>query len=46
MNWGDPFAKSEAFDQYVLKRVVKEIADNDYIGNFKSNNELLKFRLN
>jgi len=43
MNWEDLFAKSEAFDKYVLKRVVNEIADNDILDESKSYNEFLKF---
>ena len=44
LNWDDFFGKSEAFDRYVLNRVVKEIADEDFITYFKASTQLFNFR--
>lgn len=44
LNWEDFFGKSYAFDLYVLKRVVKEIADKEFIAYFKAEEQLLNFR--
>jgi hypothetical protein len=44
LDWVDLFGATEAFDLYVLKRVVKEIADEDFISYFKTNEQLLNFR--
>jgi hypothetical protein len=44
LDWENLFGQSEAFDRYVLKRVVKEIADEDFITYFKANDQLLNFR--
>jgi hypothetical protein len=45
LSWEDLFGSSKAFDLYVLKRVVKEIADEEFIAYFKSNDQLLNFRI-
>ncbi len=44
IDWGNLFGENEAFDKYVLKRVVKEIADEDFISYFKSSKQLFNFR--
>ncbi len=45
LGWEDLFGKSKAFDLYVLKRVVNEIADEEFISYFKSSEQLLNFRI-
>ncbi len=44
LDWKNLFGASESFDLYVLQRVVKEIADEDFIGYFKASDKLLNFR--
>lgn len=44
LDWKSLFGSSEAFDLYVLKRVAKEIADEEFIGYFKTTDQLLNFR--
>jgi hypothetical protein len=44
VDWKNLFGKSKEFDLYVLKRVVKEIADEDFISYFKVREPLLNFR--
>ena len=44
LDWETLFGQDEAFDKYVLMRVVKEIADEDFIGYFKASDKLLNFR--
>ncbi len=44
IEWESLFGTSEEFDIYVLKRVVKEIADEDFISYFKVKEPLLNFR--
>jgi len=44
LDWENLFGTSESFDLYVLQRVVKEIADEDFIGYFKASDKLLNFR--
>lgn len=44
LDWENLFGASEAFDLYVLQRVIKEIADEDFIGYFKRTDKLLNFR--
>ena len=43
INWKDLFGKNEAFELYVLKRVVKELASEDFITHFKTRKLLLNF---
>ena len=43
INWEDLFGKNDAFDLYVLKRVVNEIASKEFIEYFKSSEKLLNF---
>jgi len=43
INWEDLFGKNEAFELYVLNRVVNELASEDFIGNFKTSGRLLNF---
>ena len=45
LGWEDLFGKSKAFDLYVLKRVVNEIADEEFISYFESSDQLLNFRI-
>ena len=46
IGWNDLFgADTKAFDIYVLTRVVKELADEDYITYFKAIDRLLNFQL-
>ena len=44
LEWENLFAQDEAFDKYVFKRVVNEIADEDFITYFKASDQLLNFR--
>ncbi len=44
IDWKNLFGQDEAFDKYVLKRVVKEIADEDFITYFKASDQLFNFR--
>jgi len=44
VDWENLFGKSKEFDTYVLKRVVKEIVDEDFISYFKVKEPLLNFR--
>ena len=44
LKWADLFGKNEEFDVYVLNRVIKEIADKDFISYFKTQEQLLNFR--
>ncbi|WP_415406293.1 RsiV family protein [Sulfurovum sp. CS9] len=44
LDWENLFGKNEAFDKYVLKRVVKEVADEDFITYFKASDQLFNFR--
>ena len=43
VNWEDLFGKNEAFELYVLNRVVKELASEDFIRNFTTSTLLLNF---
>ena len=44
VNWKDLFPNSDAFDLYVLKRVVNEIASEEFISYFKAKQQLLNFK--
>ncbi|MCD6174133.1 MAG: DUF3298 domain-containing protein [Sulfurimonas sp.] len=44
IDWENLFGQNEAFDKYVFKRVVNEIADEDFITYFKTSDQLLNFR--
>ena len=44
LDWKNLFNGNEEFDIYVLKRVVKEIADEDFISYFKVRKPLFNFR--
>jgi len=44
LDWENLFGKNEAFDKYVLKRVLKEVADKDFITYFKASDQLFNFR--
>ena len=44
IKWENLFGSSEKFDLYILKRVAKEIADEDFITYFKAREQLLNFR--
>ena len=44
LDWETLFGQDEAFDKYVLMRVVKEIADEDFITYFKASDQLFNFR--
>ncbi len=44
LDWENLFGQNEAFDKYVLNRVVKEIADEDFITYFKASEQLFNFR--
>jgi len=43
VNWKDLFGKNEAFELYVLNRVVKELASEEFINYFKTSELLLNF---
>jgi len=43
INWEDLFGKDDAFTLYVLKRVVKELANEEFLDYFKSKEKLLNF---
>ena len=44
IDWENLFGLNEAFDRYVLNRVLKEIADEDFITYFKVSDQLFNFR--
>ncbi len=44
LEWETLFGQDEAFDKYVLMRVAKEIADEDFITYFKASDQLFNFR--
>ena len=44
IDWQTLFGSSEVFDLYVLKRVLDEIASEDFLTTFKTNKLLLNFR--
>jgi len=44
LDWEALFGDSMDFDLYVLKRVVREIADEDFLSYFKVTEQLLNFR--
>ena len=44
VNWKDLFGVNDAFELYVLKRVVDEIASKEFIEYFKTSNQLLNFK--
>ena len=43
INWEDLFGDDDAFALYVLKRVVKELASEEFIDYFKTKEKLLNF---
>ena len=43
VNWKDLFGKNDAFERYVLNRVVKELASEEFIRNFNTSTLLLNF---
>jgi len=43
VNWEDLFGKNDAFELYVLNRVVKELASEEFITYFKTSELLLNF---
>ena len=43
ISWEDLFGKNDAFDLYVLKRVVKELASEEFISYFKASKQLINF---
>ncbi len=43
INWEDLFGDNEAFMLYVLKRVVKELASEEFISYFETKEKLLNF---
>jgi len=43
VNWKDLFGKNDKFEIYVLNRVIKELASEDFIRNFKTSRHLLNF---
>ena len=46
LNWEDLFGfNEEDFDLYLLKRVIKEIASEEFISYFKASDQLLNFQL-
>ena len=44
VSWKDLFGKNDAFELYVLNRVVKELASEDFISYFKTSEQLLNFK--
>ena len=44
LNWETLFGQNETFDKYVFRRVLKEIADEDFITYFKASDQLFNFR--
>jgi len=44
LDWETLFGQDETFDKYVLMRVVKEIANEDFITYFKVSDQLFNFR--
>jgi len=43
INWEDLFGEDDAFALYVLKRVVKELASEEFISSFQTKEKLLNF---
>jgi len=43
MSWKDLFGKNDAFERYVLNRVVNELASEEFISYFKTSELLLNF---
>ena len=43
ITWNDLFGKNDAFTHYVLNRVVKELANEEFISYFKTSELLLNF---
>ena len=44
IHWQDLFGQNDAFELYVLNRVIEELASEDFIGDFKTSSELLNFK--
>ena len=44
LDWETLFGQDEAFDKYVFRRVLKEIANEDFITYFKTHDQLFNFR--
>ncbi len=44
IDWENLFGQNKVFDEYVLNRVLKEIADEDFITYFKVSDQLFNFR--
>jgi len=44
LDWKDLFGFNKAFELYILKSVVREITDEDFISRFKASDQLLNFR--
>jgi len=43
VNWKELFGKNDAFELYILNRVVKELASEEFISYFKTSELLLNF---
>ena len=44
LTWEDIFGENESFELYIVQRVVKEIADEEFMHYFKSDEQLFNFR--
>jgi hypothetical protein len=44
VNWKDLFGVNDAFELYVLKRVVDEVASKEFVEYFKTSDQLLNFK--
>ena len=44
LDWDTLFGQNEAFDKYVFERVLKELADEDFIRYYKASEQLFNFR--
>ena len=44
LDWETLFGQNEVFDKYVFKRVLQELADEDFITYFKVSDQLFNFR--
>ncbi len=43
LQWENLFIKDDAFDRYIIKRVIKEIAEKEFIEYFKASEQILNY---
>ncbi len=44
LDWENLFARDDAFDLYIIRRVVKEIAEKEFLDYFKAREQILNYR--